>query len=345
MYKKSNHFTNKFAIPLALALGLSGIIPVYAANLPDSPELIRQLGIPAEKLANLEHGETVSFEIQEDSKKELAAGVVMYIPATPSKVIEFVRTRNLAAIDTDVSANGVIPTNSGADALKGFGFTSKQSKEATNFLEADAGEEFNLSTQELKAIKSIKAADEKASREAASQGYRNILMQRLDAYRKNGLKGIAAYSRNGAAANPAEELRNATVNNQILTNYFPDLHSAWLNYPAALPKGAEEQFLWLNRKIENRPTPILEHRIMLTAAHGAVILSRQFYVGHSYNSSQLTIGCLPYKDGSLIFYANRTSTDQVAGMGSSLKHSIGREQMRDEIINRLKKLRQLLKTG
>jgi hypothetical protein len=70
---------------------------------------------------------------------------------------------------------------------------------------------------------------------------------------------------------------------------------------------------------------------MLSTGAGEVILARQFYAGHSYNSNQLTIACLPYRDGSLVFYANRTFTDQVAGFGSSLKHSIGREQAQNEM--------------
>jgi hypothetical protein len=49
-------------------------------------------------------------------------------------------------------------------------------------------------------------------------------------------------------------------------------------------------------------------------------------------------GGLPFKDGSLVFYSIRSSTDQVAGMGSSLKHSIGREQMKKEMIKRLQRL-------
>lgn len=64
----------------------------------------------------------------------------------------------------------------------------------------------------------------------------------------------------------------------------------------------------------------------------------------AYAANQLNIGCLPYRDGTLVFYANRTSTDQIAGMGSSLKHSIGREQMQAEIVKRLKNLQKLLKT-
>jgi hypothetical protein len=97
--------------------------------------------------------------------------------------------------------------------------------------------------------------------------------------------------------------------------------------------------------VGSRPTAILVHRIMLSTNAGELILSRQFYTGHSYNSNQHYIICLPYRDGSLIFYGNRTFTDQVAGFGSSLKHSIGQEQSKSEISKVLKKLEQALKKG
>ena len=170
------------------------------------------------------------------------------------------------------------------------------------------------------------------------------LRQRWQAYRQNGLKGIATYDRgNGTEANPGGELRTATLDSKVLARYFPTLYKAWLNYPATFPAGADERFFWLNRQVESRPTAILGHRVMLTEGTGEVILSRQFYVGHSYNSNQLSIACLPYRDGSLLFYTNRNFTDQDAGFGSSLKHSIGRDQMRSEIVSRLKNLRKALK--
>jgi len=136
---------------------------------------------------------------------------------------------------------------------------------------------------------------------------------------------------------------SSTLGIKVLALYFPELYKARLNYPAALPAGAEETFFWRNRNVQGRPTAVLVHRIMFNSDAGELILSRQFYAGHSYNSNQLTIACLPYRDGSLVFYANRTFTDQVAGMGSSLKHSIGREQARGEMTKLLKNMRKSLK--
>ena len=131
----------------------------------------------------------------------------------------------------------------------------------------------------------------------------------------------------------------------MLANYFPELYKAMLNYPAALPADAVETFYWLNRVVQGRPTAILGHRVMLSTGAVEVILTRQFYAGHSYNSNQLMIVCLPYLDGSLVFYANKTFTDQVAGFGGSMKRYnryIGDKQERSEMVKLLKNLRKSL---
>lgn len=39
-----------------------------------------------------------------------------------------------------------------------------------------------------------------------------------------------------------------------------------------------------------------------------------------------------------MFYGQLTSTDQVTGMASGLRHNIGREQMKEQMILRLKQL-------
>lgn len=36
--------------------------------------------------------------------------------------------------------------------------------------------------------------------------------------------------------------------------------------------------------------------------------------GHSYNSGRLILGALPFRGGTLVFYRQLSSTDQVAGL-------------------------------
>jgi hypothetical protein len=315
----------------------------FAASVPTVEDVIASLGLKQDQVANLERGEIVALEIGEATEKELAMGLGIYLPSPPAKLVAYFKSGALASIDPDTVAQGDVYSKSDADAFKRFDFKFKQSDEAKGLLNAAANDRFNLSTDEIQSFaplkKNLAAADNTALIAGVTQHYREILLQRWQTYRKGGLSGIAPYARHGPEASPAKELRTATISSKLLSRYYPDLYQAWLNYPATLPAGAEEQFSWLNRKVEDRPTAILGHRVLQTSDAGSVILARQFFVGHSYNSSHLIVGCLPYRNGSVVFYAHRTSTDQVAGMGSSLKHSIGREQMKDQMVKNLERLR------
>ncbi len=302
-------------------------------------EVIQQLGILQQDLVNLEQGKTVSFKVSENDEKELAAGVAIYIPSTPSKIVEFIKDRGMASVDTEVISQSVISPQATLDTFKKSGL-KLDNKEEEELFSAKPGDKFNLSTQELKMLQTANPVQPGS----VSQTYGKILFQRWQTYRKEGLQGIAAYDRGADSFSyPGRELRTATLNNKVLVNHFPELYQIWLNYPVALPIEVEERFFLINRQVENRPTAVLLHRIILAEDTGGIIISRQFYVGHSYNSSQLIIGCLPYRTGSLLFYTNRTFTDQVTGLGSSLKRSIGREQMRRRMDRHLISLSNALK--
>ena len=54
-----------------------------------------------------------------------------------------------------------------------------------------------------------------------------------------------------------------------------------------------------------------------------IVAQRQFYVSTGYNTEQAVAAFLPAASGTLVVYANRTSTDQVTGFGGSAKRSIG----------------------
>ena len=121
-----------------------------------------------------------------------------------------------------------------------------------------------------------------------------------------------------------------------------DFFQALLNYPADPLPDMEHRFYWFKKTVEDRPTFILAHRAERRAANAALLTEEQFYVGHSYNANFIAGGCLEVQGGTLVFYVNRTFTDQVAGFGSGLKHGIGRGRMLSEVATNLKRIRDQL---
>jgi len=325
--------TSRWLVALGCALSLNWA----SADTPTGEEVLSRVGIPQAQISDLDSGKAISWKYPENTEKELADGIAVYVPTPIAKVIAYVKKGNFAGLDSTITAQGPIPDNATVNTFKRFTLSAD---EAQDLLNVEAGSKFNLSADEIARFAELKGADANA----ATQRYREILLQRYQAYRQGGLGGIAPYARDGDQADPASELRTATERgNAVVKNAFPELFQAWANYPQVLPDGATEQFSWANRVVEDRPTATLTHRLIQTTDNAAVVLQRQFYVGHSYNSSQLQLGCLPYRDGAIIFYALRSSTDQVAGIGSGMKHSIGRDRMKAEMVKQLQRLRTTLK--
>jgi len=75
----------------------------------------------------------------------------------------------------------------------------------------------------------------------------------------------------------------------------------------------------------------LAHRVLCVRDGMAFAAERQIYVGQSYNSLQILYGLVPADGKTLVFYLNRTSTDQVAGFMTGTRHSMGRKIMEKEV--------------
>ena len=315
-------------------------VPAYA----ESFEIEQVLGIDKSQLAELVKGHPIADDLKEGSN-ELAVGLIWYFSVPLERVNEKLRLQDPDLLDIDVTANGILGDHSGIGSLKSVIFSKE---EAQDLLEAEPGDEFNLSTHEIEKLKAfkhgLKRTPQRALEDAASEYFREILLQRFDAYRRGGINAITPYVRkhNTEYSSPSIELRQAAEESDILSRYFPDIFKVWLGYPKPLPAGVSEAFPWVEKNVEGRPGIILRHRLSMDWNGGLLVLTREYYTPHSYNSSQWITGSLPYRDGTVVFQQVRSFTDQVAGTGSMLKHLVGRELLQDKMLKSFERLCEIL---
>jgi hypothetical protein len=150
---------------------------------------------------------------------------------------------------------------------------------------------------------------------------------------------MAPYDRGGDNSSPADDLRSAAEASTLVQQAVPELYQSFLAYPGQGVADAEHRFFWTEQFADDRPVYILTHRMAQQRPDLLVVLSRDFYVSHSFNASQGAAGALPVEDGVVIFYANRTSSDQVAGFMSAMRHEIGRGMMRDSLVAAMEDIR------
>ena len=330
----------KFIFINLLSLASLLVCPNALAQMPTPQALLTQLDISQNDITRLNAGEVVLFNVANGGETELTAGVIIYLSASPAQIIALIKKDGLASLDPLALSGGEIPLNTHSDNLNGFGFKPGTPVE-NDFLSAAPGDKFNFSTEEYQLINSQNTSQTPN----ASTIYRQLLWKRLQSYRQSGVKGIAPYDRgNNRLVNPSKDLTVAAEAHDLASDYFPEVFKAWQNYPHhKIPNGVEESYTWSNRLVQGRPSAILTHRFILSDKQGELMLGRQFYSQHSFNVNQLTITCLPYMNGALLFYTNRNFTDQVGGFGSGIKRLIGNNLAQEQVVTLLVSLQQHLK--
>jgi len=329
---------------LALLAACCGVLAVPAPlpaapppPLPGAAEIARTLGYGPDGLDRILSGQIVSASLEDSTRKELAMTLSMLIRAPVSRLVELVRNQAVFQAEKIVLSYGTLPE--GEVSAAAFADLRLPPAEVQKLARAEPGSEFNLSAGEARSLQDAAPGGPAAVMEA----YRALLAQRVDAYRRGGIRAVAPYDRGGGkTSSPAADLRASTEAMAALKAYMPNAYRAFLNYPQDPVSGLESAFYWTVEDIQDRPTAILIHQMLSQTEGLAVMLERQFYVGRSYNCLEFVVGALPVEQGSLVFYVNRTDSDQVAGFGSGAAHKIGKRVMESQIRENFQEVREAL---
>ncbi len=298
------------------------------------------LGFKQEDEEKLLSGEIITADLPETTDKMLAESFAIYAPMYTYKIGDLVLSERVFRADTNVIASGRIDPHKIEASLSKAKFTSADADELTQLKDFVGGDTFNLSSEEIAKLRASITSGQ-TSAKALSKVYRDILTGRVKAYLKSGILGVAPYDRgNGTKTSAASDLEAMTKASTLLAKDAPGLYRTLLDYPKDQSQHIEHGFFWVKRKVQNRPTFVLEHRILERSPDSLIILRREFFVGHSYNAAQAISGAYTISSkGTLIFSTIRSSTDQVSGLMSESRHVIARKMMRDELVTRFKNLR------
>ena len=303
-------------------------------------EVAKRLGFTDAEVAQIKAGQIIRKDLKEGSDKELAGVVGAFFSQPASQLVEVAMQGKMLETAKDMLAFRVWKPDASADeAFADVGLSGSETGEAKIFANASPGSKLNLSTSDIALFQNVQPTPD-----SVNPQLRAMLKARYEAYRKSGLKGVAPYTRGGGKeSSPGKEVELAIKETMPAAPRQQDYFNSLLNFPADPLPDVENRFYWFKTTVENRPTFVLAHRAERHTANAALLTEEQFYVGHSYNSNLIAGGCLEVQGGTIVFYVNRTFTDQVAGFGSGMKHSIGRGQMLDEVVANLKRVREQLR--
>jgi hypothetical protein len=327
------------------------VAPAGAAEPMSASQVAQALGFDRAAEEKLLAGEIVTAEREETTAKQLAVAIGMLIKGDPDALAAAVLDGQTLKANPAILGFGRIDPAAPEAGLAGVAYTAGEVDEIRKLLDAKAGDEFNLSADELAALQKrtsqydAKQAGDPTVVQAVNEAYRSILAGRLQGYLARGVAGIAPYQRDGEVSDPAEDLRAAAEASQVLRQAAPDLYRFLVGYPEHQPADVEQAFFWVKEVANDRPLFSLNHRMVQRGPDGLILLSRTFYAGHSFNASLSGAGVLPVQGGNAVFYTNRTASDQVAGFMQGMRHEMGRGMMRDALVESFQAIRAQLGGG
>jgi len=293
-------------------------------------QVLGDLNLPADAAARIRRGEMVHSGPRESSDRELAVGLTYLVQQPLAEVLKAFRAGVDLKADRELAVS--IPIR-GPGMLADFATLVVEPEgqaEARRYLAARPGDDLNLSPDEISAFEALPSTGNLKA--PVEEQLKRLLLSRYQAYRAKGLAGMAPYARRSGLCEPANELRRMSEAARLLKIHAPALQQVLLSYPERKPAGLEEHFFWLRYELDGRPNYTLRHRMALQVGETYAVADRDFYVSHGYNVSQSFAGLIPVPEGTMVVFRDRVSTDQVAGLGSSVKKGIGRGMMAEHLI-------------
>lgn len=201
--------------------------------------------------------------------------------------------------------------------------------DARRFLQAEPGARFNLSSAELDRLgRAAPGPDSADVLEAAARELRAILQARAEAYRAGG--DIPPLDRGGGrTTDPAAALATPSPARTLIVG----------SRPADPRRG---HLWWTKSTVEGRPQFELIHTDVDIQGGRPVYFERHFFALHTYSAIDVAIAVVQMGDQSVVFYTNRTWTDELTGFGGALRRGIAADRFKREVAAYLGRLRDAL---
>lgn len=290
-------------------------VPLPAQAQPSAEQVLTDMGVSTADRQRVLRGEFVTAALPAASERDLSFAIAFLVATAPEALGARVLGGDLVTADAQVQTWGEIK---GAGSVLDFARLQIGADEAKALAGATAGDALNFSGAEITALAGARGPD------AVVQALRKALLARYQAYRSAGLAGIAPYERGGGRkTDHAADLRKASEASVGLKKYLPAVHAALLGYPKVTAPGTGESFFWIKSLIEGKATYILAHLTGVRDGAAYALARRQYYASTAYNGEQSVAAFLPVPAGTVAVITSHAFTDQVTGMGGSMKRSLG----------------------
>ncbi len=313
-------------LTVLLACTVWGQVLLSADSLPTVSDLLSP-PFDAQHIDDVVDGKAATTKITEMDPRELAVGVACVLRRDRDEIEHLIVSGALLSPEDVVIASGVLTGE--ASAFGGITAELLTEGEVQHYLAARPETKLNLSSKEIDLFRGLRTATPaEPGPERVVQGIRDMLAERHRSYVRSGLKGIAPYVKTrGRLQSPGEDLRLSTTAMEHLKALDPTLYDTLSRTHTEGLRDVRGTFLWSIAQIKERRGLVLEHRLESVAEDFTSSFKRAYYVSHSMDAMQAVVGLRETVEGTLFVYVSQLWTEQVTGVGSSLKRSLGRRHL------------------
>ena len=322
---------------LVLAIALAPSAPARAADASAfTTALMRYLGLdPAKRLSDLEKGVVVHNGVSDQEKlpdEVAAAGAMLLVrgKSADDVIAAFLHAETFLEVH-QVKRYKALQ----ADGGDGSAFADLPLPDPGNVAELVKAPRrvLNLSVSEGESLSRLDGASPGLAGRVRTV-LAEILAARLRAYAAQGLEGVVPYVReNGQVVDPRIELRAALSGLAFTGETFP----GFLDELTTAKK--PRTYYWMERSVDKAQVLVLSAELRRREGAAALGADLHFYASREYNSMLTLVGVVPYADAAFVFAVNHTFTDQVTGMGSSMRRSYARNMVASGLAKQLEATR------
>lgn len=198
--------------------------------------------------------------------------------------------------------------------------------------------EMKLSAEEIALIPGSPDNKTDAGKEAVSDVYRSILLNRLLAYKKEGMAGLGTYEDGPYLYDPKAISEAHLLKFGYLDAYFPGVNRYLLEYPNYKDPKIVDFFYWSRENLGNKPVVTIRHVITRRVGEDYLMINRLVYSNHYFLSSMAVMHLINYADAvspwTLFVFQQRTLTDlhgPFEGIGRNILRSNLEKMVASEI--------------
>ena len=325
------------------ALFLAAAAPVVAQV--TGQDVLEGLAIPERDVAVLEEGGILAYSDKqyESTNRELAADAIVLVDQDLSAVHDALEGATTLIPAKVILDDGDIHNESDFGDVA---YGEEDYDEVVRLFKAEPGKDFNFSNEEFALInqrlRPLRRATRAEQTVAASAIMREILIRRYRSYLAQGLDGVSAYQRSRRkAVNIGDELRLTTETFEPFADDFPAFYKAMSEFPDA-GDCCNHYFRWLKVDIRDRPTFALSHTIIEEQDDYVLYTERHYFVNNTLNSVQITLGWVPYDEGTYMGLAMSASADILDSMMGKMLRPLGRNKAKDLVTDVMTEVRDIL---